>query len=233
MRIAIISDIHGNYAALEAVLRDLDRAKPDRVINLGDQIFKGPQPAECLDALEQLGATTIRGNTDEFFAKGASKPQLQPVLDYALRACGDRDLSALSRLPFSHTEPLPGGGELLCVHGSPRNIEEYLFPWTEEQEPGVFVGVKAGFITCGHQHVAYQFRTESGKLILSTGSVGIPYDGDPRPAYTLLELDGDRLSSTCIRVDYDRRALLALIESRDGFPGRDRYMQEVQTGRPA
>lgn len=232
MRIAIISDIHGNYGALAAVLRDLDRVKPDRVINLGDLIFKGPQPAECLDALDRLGATTIRGNTDEFFRKGGP-PEPHPLVDFAVRACGDRDLSAIGRLPFSYTEPLPGGAELLCVHGSPRNIEEPLFPWTDEQEPGVFVGVRAGFITCGHQHVAYQFRTESGKLILSTGSVGIPYDGDPRPAYTLLELDGGRLSSTSIRVEYDRRALLAMVESLDGFPGRERFMQEVSTGRRA
>lgn len=232
MRIAILSDIHGNYSALEAVVRDFDRTRPDRIINLGDLIFGGPQPVACLKMLEEIGAVSVRGNTDDFFAPGATLPvpALQPYMDFILRSCGDIDLSALSRLPFSHTEPTPGG-DILCFHASPRSNEEYLLPWTEKEVPGILDAVTASTVACGHQRRAYQFRTDSGHLILSTGSVGLPYDGDPRSAYTLVEFNGADLYATSIRIAYDIQETLRAAEAA-GHPDVAWLERGLRTGRP-
>lgn len=230
MRIAIISDIHGNYSALKAVVRDFDRTRPDTIINLGDLIFRGPQPLECLQLLDQIGALSIRGNTDDFFLDGVPVPELQPYLDFAVRACGDRDLTELARLPFSYVQPLPDG-ELLCVHGSPRSNEEFLFPWTERDYPDIYQTVTARTVACGHQHQAFQFRTSSGHLLLSTGSVGFPFDGDPRPAYTLVEAEGADLRATSIRVAYDQREALKAAEDAPGYPGLAWLERAVTTAR--
>lgn len=209
MRIAIISDIHGNHEALQAVLRDLDRSKPDKIVNLGDLIARGPQPAECLDELDRLGAVTVRGNTDEWVVKGVSRADWQPFMDYTRRYVGDRDLTWLAELPFSHED-----AGVLYIHGSPRSNMEFLLPGSE---PEVLTGTSATTVACGHHHVAYQFRTESGHLILSPGSVGMPWDGEPGAPYLLFDSEPGRTVATSIRVAYDARKVLGVAEER-GYP---------------
>ncbi|HEY8394826.1 MAG TPA: metallophosphoesterase family protein [Thermaerobacter sp.] len=222
MRVAIISDVHGNLPALEAVLADIDRRSADAVYCLGDVCFKGPHAAECVDRLRQRGIPTVRGNTDRYLAGAAAgevPEQARALLAPWREALGEERLAWLRDLP-GHIEATVDGIRVLLVHGSPRSDEEPILPWPVNgagQGAGapvaleeVLAGVTAGVVCFGHHHLQLAWR-HGERLLLGPGSVGMPFDGDPRAAYALLEVDpeGARAQVSLVRVRYDVEATIA------------------------
>ncbi|RMF42327.1 MAG: metallophosphoesterase [Planctomycetota bacterium] len=226
MRQALISDIHSNLEALQAVMRDIESQQVDRIICLGDIVGYGPNPAECIDIVMKHCALTILGNHDQaalFDPEGFNPVALRAI--YWTRDQLDRGPGSaavingrwdfLSELPRQKRE-----GEFLFVHGSPREpTNEYVFPETIYDQarmkilfdrvqqycfqghthmPGVFT-IDGEFIT--PEDCDYVFPLNGEKIMVNVGSVGQPRDEDPRSCYTII--DDKRELIEFRRVEYD------------------------------
>jgi predicted phosphodiesterase len=211
VRRALISDIHGNLEALEAVLDDIQNQRIDEIFCLGDIIGYGPNPRECIDLVIQHTRVTLLGNHDEGalfdpngFNIGAeraifwTRDQLETGGDAALR---ERRWDFLAELPRTYRT-----GPYLFVHGSPRNpLSEYIFPediYNHRKMERLFQLVERycfqghthvpGVFTEGYQFYApeeidYEYTLVGDKVMVNVGSVGQPRDGDNRACYLILE----------------------------------------------
>jgi putative phosphoesterase len=183
MRVAALYDIHGNLPALEAVLADPRLVGADLVVSGGD-VCAGPMPAECVDALVQLGALFVRGNADRDL-QGWPAAQLD-----------EERLALLRSWPVAVTRDC-GAGPVTFCHGTPRSDDEILTSITPEEEVDEACG-GAAVVVCGHTHV--QFDRLAGRTrLVNAGSVGRPYEGRTAAFWLLLEDGEPELTST----DYD------------------------------
>ncbi len=240
MRIAIISDVHGNLTALEAVLADIDPETVDALICLGDLAFKGPQPAECIRRIRELGIPCLHGNTDVALVMAAGrKPRrplpagfslpdpLPPSLAWPLAQLSDADVEYLAGLPFSHR--LEADGQtVLFVHASPQDAMTGIAPTMGPDEIRPLLREEqADWIIAGHVHQAYAFRFE-GRWLANPGAVGFSLDGDGRAAYAVLDTARSRFELR--RVAYDVDAAVAAARERGFYADPDRYGQALRAG---
>ncbi|MCX8196005.1 MAG: metallophosphatase family protein [Acidilobaceae archaeon] len=218
MKALLISDIHGNLEALQAVL---EHARGyDEVWVLGDLVDYGPNPAEVIDVVRGLSPDiALRGNHDEAVAFGVDcgcgeKTHWLSVYTrekVSMRLLGKEHISWLASLPLRAERELQR--RVLLVHASPRNpLHDYLLPTLppEELRRMLSVGlrgrlVSADLVVSGHTHVPADFRVE-GIRVINPGSVGQPRDGDPRASYGLLDLESWEFR--VFRVDYPREKTL-------------------------
>ncbi|MBI5956132.1 MAG: metallophosphoesterase family protein [Chloroflexi bacterium] len=219
MRIAMFSDIHGNLAALEAVLADQAQQKPvDQIAIGGDLVFGGPRPREVMARLRGLGAAIVRGNTDEMVVEASSRAKeglsdsQARMDDWAWWAKGmilTEDLQYLRQLPFCWSLRPDDGGELLLVHATPQSTSETIRPAAEDEAYSeALARTSAAVIACGHVHHAFH-RSFSDRLWLNLGSVGLPFDGDNRAPYTIFELALGKWHFARHRVAYDVEAVVS------------------------
>lgn len=192
MRIAIVSDIHGNLVGLDACLADLQaQGGADVLVAAGDLCMDGPKPKKVLQRLEEAGAQCLRGNTDRFLCADddaeltALDDAERKQLKWTRAELGEKWLDWLSELPFS----LRFGGadnELLVVHANPSSDDEHLWPDADDATLERLIGdEKAAAIAFGHLHLPYA-RVWRGKLLVNVASAGLPKDGDPRAGYAIL-----------------------------------------------
>ena len=241
-RVAVLGDIHGNVAALDAVLAEIEKARPDRIAITGDLVMNGPRPAEVLArirTLEVAGACVIQGNTDIAVADfdfSAAFPWLEEVPE-AQRAVAewthdqlsDADLDWLRRLPAERR--IQAGRPLVLVcHGSPGSQTEGL---PTDLDPSVTVQritrTDARVIACGHTHVA-EVRDFGRRLICNPGSCGYAFDGDPGAAWAIVTVDGDEVSAELRRTAYDTLPAADEVSAR-GLPGDVYRAATIRTGR--
>jgi putative phosphoesterase len=223
MRVAIVSDIHGNLTALKAVITDLKMANPDLVVHGGDLAASGNRPAEVVDRIRELGWPGVVGNTDEMLwapeefdrqMKRASKLRvLLEILFHEFAPAthellGDERIQWLRALP-----PVWRNEEIVLAHASPSDLWQAPMPNCEEQQLIVtYGGLGSGVAVYGHIHRPY-VRQVPEFVVANSGSVGMPYDGDPRASYLLIE-DGN---VTIRRVEYDVDAEIQQLH-RSGYP---------------
>ena len=235
MRIAIVSDIHGNLTALEALIDDLSITKPDLVLCGGDLATHGHRPAEVIDRVRDLGWITIAGNTDEALwaperyeelqRDSPGKSGLRGILFEELaprtrELTGDSRISWLRALPPRHQQD-----QVVLVHASPGN------PWDapavnaiDDALDVVYGDLPGKIAVYGHIHVPF-IRTVRGKIVANTGSAGLPFDGDSRASYLLIEEDW----LTTRRVTYDVDAeIKGLLDS--GYPRAEWLASCLRTG---
>ncbi len=237
LRIAVISDIHGNVVALEAVLRDIARRGPDVTVCLGDLAFKGPAPSECVGLVRGLGMPSVQGNTDVTLAAviGLSgyayadrdDPAIVPYLEWHIRAMSAEDLSYVAGLPFSHR--LEASGQtFLFVHGTPRAIAGYILPGLPADSVAAEIaGTEADWVVMGHTHRQYFFKHGATRLV-NAGAVGFSLDRDWRAAYALLDtVEG---TVTLVRVEYDLEGIVALARQRRFCFSPDWYREALRAG---
>jgi predicted phosphodiesterase len=246
MKIALISDIHANLPALEAVLADIaGREGIDAVYHLGDLVGYAPWPNETVALLAASGVTGIAGNYDSTVATDYEHcgcryedPRQEALAHesytWTRAHCTPETKRALGRLPFRlDVRPLGGhtaGPKLVLVHGAPTLNTLY---WTPDR-PDAFcrtmaesAGAKVGdAIAFGHTHVPWH-RAIDGVHFINTGSVGRPKDGDPRAGYVLLTLGGDGAAVEFVRVDYDLERAMAAIRA-SALP--DDFAEYLRTG---
>jgi predicted phosphodiesterase len=208
MRIAIVSDIHGNRTAFEAVLADLRQTSPDLILHGGDLADSGASPVEIVDRIRDLGWQGVVGNTDEMlfspeslqeFAK--QSPKLQPLfaaieeMAAATReALGEERLAWLRGLPHLQIH-----GPMALVHASPESLWRAPAPEASDAElEQVYAPLGQPIAIYAHIHRAY-VRSVLEMIVANTGSVSLSYDGDRRAAYLLL----DESKPTIRRVEYD------------------------------
>ncbi|MBJ7601766.1 MAG: metallophosphoesterase family protein [Candidatus Dormibacteraeota bacterium] len=226
MRLAIVSDIHGNLAALEAVIADLERQSPDLVVHGGDLAFNGPLPAEVLDRVRALGWPGVVGNTDQALWG------LPPSLSDSARAAFDQMVAATSaalgeeRIAWLHSLPLEWRrhSEVALVHAVPGDTWHGVMPDAPDAELFGFYGpLGASLAVYCHIHRPYIRRLPS-LTVANAGSVGLPYDGDTRSSYLIIE-DGE---PSVRRVEYDRDRHLADLKA-SGYPTARWLAEQART----
>jgi predicted phosphodiesterase len=208
MRIAVVSDIHGNLTAFEAVLADLRRTSPDLILHGGDLAHGGASPVDIVDRIRDLGWQGVVGNVDEMLFNPGSltefasqSPHLKSLFaaieEMAAATCdalGAERLAWLSGLPRMQIH-----SPMALVHASPESAWNSPAHTASDAELELVYGVLDQPIAVyAHIHVPF-LRTVAGLTIINTGSVGLPYDGDRRAAYLLL----DDATPTIRRVEYD------------------------------
>ena len=236
MRIAIVSDIHGNLTALEAVAADIARRGVDQVVHGGDVALIGARPAEVIDRVVELGWPGIVGNTDEllwrpeeFAVQLRSAPKLEPLLrmlfeQYApatTERIGEERLELLRKLPRQLTIE-----QLGLVHAAPGDLWRAPMPDADDDQLQATYGVVGPQIVI-YGHIHRPFVREIGSLtVANAGSVGLPFDGDSRASYLLVE---DHRAEV-IRVDYAIEAEVAVLRA-SGYPDADRIAEMLRSGR--
>ncbi len=232
MRIAVISDIHGNRLALEAVEADIAALGVDATINLGDLVSGPVDPVGTLEALMARNLPTIIGNHDRYLLKRPAE-KLDSVDRFVASKLGTAHVDYLRSLPATSEV----AGEVYMCHGSPgSDVEPWLDNWwtgrstTMPDEASVLAkaeGVDFPVLLCGHTHIARIVRLRDGRLIVNPGSVGIQFfHGAPDARYALLERRNGKWSASlrAIAYDWDRAAALAL---KNGFPA---WTEALTTG---
>ena len=217
MRVALISDIHGNEIALEAVLDDIERAGVDRVVCLGDVATLGPRPAAVIERLRALACPCILGNHDDFLLRPAlihGYTEATVVIE-AVDWCRER-LSAdhfefLRTFLASMEVPLGGGKTLLAYHGSPRsNMEDLLAVTAPHVLDRMLDGRRPQVMAGGHTHVQL-LRQHRGTVVVNPGSVGLPFAepaaGRPPTILALAEYAIVSATHGDVHVDLRRLAL--------------------------
>jgi putative phosphoesterase len=221
-RLALISDIHGNGVALDAVLADLARRGVERIVCLGDLAAGGPQPREVIARLCELGCRAVRGNADGWLLEGLpaghseETRRLGDVVAWARARLAPDDVDYLAALPPTLTVTA-GGGTVLCFHGSPRSdVESLLVTTPEHALDQVFGAAEASVLAGGHTHLQL-LRCHRDRILVNPGSVGLPLGSltaspaaPPLPTwaeYALIEDDGGiEISFRRLPVDLDALA---------------------------
>ena len=241
MRIAFISDIHGNFTALQTVIADIKSQKVDQVVCLGDTVSLGPQPREVLNALKELNCVFIKGNHDAAILdpEEAEKFEITEHLIPDLYWCRDQltkdDLNFIAAFKSTHEIDLPNGETLLCFHGSPLLSTDLIQATTPvELLDKYFEGQKATVFIGGHSHIQ-MYRRYGGKLILNSGSVGNSFmyafspGNTPRllpwAEYTIISQNDNYLGVDMRRVYFDTDKLLKLV-TQSGLPGSDWWLNQ-------
>lgn len=210
MKLALLSDIHGNAAALEAVLSDLSRESVDQIICLGDVVSAGPQPREVLRRLVELGIPLAMGNTDYRVLHPISSDGLDDHLrmlveiEAWLRQQVPADeLAHLGNALQTLSVQLDDDSRLLCCHGSPRNLSERLVAELTDDELGqVLADQSFDLLAAGHTHLRL-LREYQGRLLINPGTVGAPTGRGPIADYALLEVTANGAQVSFRAVAYD------------------------------
>jgi predicted phosphodiesterase len=216
MRVAVISDVHANRHALDAVLEALEAEQPDAVWCLGDTVGYGPQPNECCELVRPRADVCLVGNHDLVALGDLGSGEFNADAAAAAKWTADV-LDETSRRFLSSLQPLAEAEGIDLYHASARDpVWEYVL--TEEAAAATFELAEARLVLVGHSHIALALRegpghviagglapegTElelEGRWLLNPGSVGQPRDGDPRAAWLLLDLD--RRFASFRRVNY-------------------------------
>ena len=222
LRIAVISDIHGNLPALEAVLKDVAAQSVEATVCLGDLAFKGPMPGECVTRIRELGIPCVHGNTDLMLLQvtdltpvgtlpdwGRFPTELRPFLEWHVNRMSRTDLEFLAGLPFSYQ--MEG---VRFVHASPQDCVTGIKPRDDREAITERVlDLDADCLVMGHIHQAFAFRM-AGKMLVNAGAIGFSQDRNWRASYAVL--DTERGSVSLMRVPYDLEALVTEARAR-GF----------------
>lgn len=234
MRIAVISDIHGNLGALDAVLEDIQTQGCEKVFVLGDYAMAGPRPSETVNwFMKKLGDKNfkmIQGNTDLMIADFSdelyeSLKTKAPIMAEALKD----DAKVLNMIQKDFLKNLPiqlqveeEGVKFLLVHGSPRKNNEDILPETTLREvEKMLENVEANVVLCGHTHLPCGFQTSKKQTVVNVGSVGRPFTPEPKSCYLKITVENGECLFEHRFVDYDKESASEVLRKRN-FKGSDK-----------
>jgi predicted phosphodiesterase len=243
-RFAALSDVHGNAAALEVVLADIARERPDAIAVAGDLALNGPEPALVIDVLRGLaddGALVVSGNTDiavADFDYAAAFPWMtdgvpESIVDaaeWAHDALGEDRIDWLRRLPAERRWRADDGTLVLVCHGSPGSQTA---GFDQGLDPAVTIErvarTDARVIVCGHTHMP-EVRDLGWKVIVNDGSAGYVFDGDPTASWALIDIEDGEVRTEIRRTTFDTLAVANAISAR-GLAGDVYRAATVRTGK--
>lgn len=243
MRIAFISDIHGNFTALKAVLADLDAQNVDQIISLGDTVTLGPQPLEVIAKLQELKCVYIKGNHDWAVLNPdqAMDYQIAEHLLPDLQWCRDRltreNIEFINSFQATYEFTFPNGVSVLSFHGSPLSSIDLIQATTPPEVLDLyFEGQTADVFIGGHSHIQLH-RRYGDKLVLNSGSVGNAFMYAyvpgfvpsllPWAEYVILSQKDQSLDVDLRRVYFDTGELLKLVAESD-LPGAEWWLRQYQ-----
>jgi putative phosphoesterase len=236
MRLAVVSDVHGNLTALDAVIEDIAHRGVDRVVHGGDLVLMGPRPGEVIDRIRELGWTGVVGNTDELLwrpdehARQRDRaPQLQTLVRWLFDAYAPYTLEQIGEERLAWLRDLPAElriDGIAIVHAAPGDLWRAPMPdATDSDLDATFRPLGASTVAYGHIHRSFT-RAVRDLVVANAGSAGMPWDGDARASYLLVE--DDRVE--VIRVDYDIDAEAREFQSR-AHPDSERLVEMRRVGR--
>jgi putative phosphoesterase len=236
MRLAIVSDVHGNLTALDAVIADIERRGVDRVLHGGDLVLGGCQAAEVIDRVCELGWPGVVGNTDEVLWRPEllevqleRAPKLGDLLRRIFNRYAPATLAQIGGERLTWLQALPPElrlDDLVVLHASPGDL--WRAPMADAGDAelvAVYSICDAALVVYGHIHLPLVRRLEAF-TVANSGSVGSPYDGDPRASYLLV----DNGEIEIVRVPYDIEREAELLRASD-YPGREQIAKMRRTGR--
>lgn len=238
MKIAILSDIHGNMIALNAVMDDIAKNQCDKTFFLGDYALAGPEPSPTVDYCMHLNTyeniEMIQGNTDKMIVEYSEElfnnissngaPIMANALKEDVAILNDRQKEFLRLLPPYKLMEIEGI-KVLLVHGSPRRNNEDILPDTDPKEVEEMVkDSDATIILCGHTHIPCGFQTLSKKTVINVGSVGRPFTENAKACYLILDFKDGRYKIEHKFVRYDNQKASGILAKRT-FEGADKLAQ--------
>jgi putative phosphoesterase len=204
VRVAAISDIHGNLPALEAVLADIEREGVDEIVVAGDSV-SGPWPAEVFDLLDSIGARIVRGNADRAEEVMAHSSELGA---WNADRLGASRVAMVTAWPLTLELAVEGLGDVLLCHSTPTSDTPIYTRLTPDRELVELLGdVAADVLVCGHTHMQYDRRLTTGLRVANPGSVGMPYESRRGAYWAVL---GPKIEFR--RTEYDVEATVAAIQ---------------------
>ncbi len=244
MRVAIISDIHGNCFALDAALADLRQRSVEQIVCLGDTLQGGAQPAETAERLRSLGCPVVMGNADAWLLTNDENDSVEPTTEqqrevraWTLSKLSAADLAFLRTFQPTIEITLEGEQRLLCFHGSPHSYDDIILPDAPEEEVQRLLGAfSPAIMTGGHTHTQQTRRVGDG-LFFNPGSIGLAYNyrlpadqfrADPWAEYAILTYEQGRLSLEFRRVPYDVEELLRIVQA-SGRPHAERAIADYRS----
>ncbi len=244
MRLALISDIHGNFVALQTVLADIERAGVDRIVCLGDVAANGPQPRAVIETMHDLGCPIVRGNTDEWFLvpqtfdpNSEKERRLMAMLNWAMEKFSPADLDFMRAFPPTVQVPLDQGATLLCYHGSPQANTHVILATTPDDELARMIGdYRATVMAGGHTH-QQMLRRYRDAFVVTVGSVGVPFERGsvvkqdrhpPWSEYAIVDSRDENLAIELRRVPLDVTAVVRAARE-SGMPYVDAWIAEWTT----
>ena len=235
MKIAVVSDVHGNLSALEAVLEEITDIGCEKILFLGDYVMAGPEPSDtlnfCMSLSERSNIDMIQGNTDKMIAEyneeifnklSISAPIMGNALKDDVKILSKNQKTFLRELPET-MKLLINGVRILMVHGSPRRNNEDILPNTPlDKVEKMLEGTSADLILCGHTHIPCGFQTNTGQTVVNAGSVGRPFTIEPQACYVIITISGEG----CFEIEhkfvkYDNHCAAKILSSRN-FAGADK-----------
>jgi predicted phosphodiesterase len=233
VRVALLSDMHGNAVAFRATLADLEQREVDLIVSLGDVAQGGPQPLECIELLRELDCPCVFGNSDDFLLTldlgnepiedEERKERLLATARWSREQLGAEGLEFLRSF-----QPTVEVDRILCCHATPKSNEDVVLPSTERAEVDrALEGVDAAAVAAGHVHLQW-LRRVKGKLWFCVGSVGLVYEQgqppDPVPFLPWSEyaIVRDGVEVSFRRIPFDVEELIAAARATD-FPHFDRW----------
>ncbi|MBO0962178.1 metallophosphoesterase family protein [Neobacillus sp. MM2021_6] len=222
MKIAFISDIHGNATALDAVLADINQRNVERIFVLGDLCFGGPEPQRSLELVNSLNAEVIKGNADEWIVRGINEGEvpdsaieiMNKERDWALEQLDEGNVEYLRNLP-TELKLEYGKVKIHACHATPHSLFEVVTPYESDQLiADKMMGSEADIYIYAHIHKPY-IRYINGKCIINTGSIGLPFDGLAKSSYALLEIQEESFQTSIVRVAYDVNKVIKQFSESD------------------
>jgi len=238
LKIAVLSDIHGNKHALDTVLADIHSREPDLIVCLGDLVGYGAFPEQVVQNIKAAGIPTVMGNYDDGIAnqrmvcgcdyKDEKAAELGGrSITWTLENTGKESKDFMRSLPEKMIEKI-GDYKIMFVHGSPRRLNEYLFEDVPAGEiTSMMEDAGVNVLVCGHTHIPYHRVLESGAHIINAGSTGKPKHGDPKAVFALVEVDKD-IEVTFLKVPYNYEAAAGAVE-KAGLPVE--FANIIRTGK--
>ncbi len=243
MRLAIFSDVHGNLAALEAVLSDISGLGVDGLLFAGDLCLVGPRPAECLERVKDIACPAVFGNTDEWLLNRQQAPDhLNNLATWTQAQLDEEQRTWLGELPFAHrVSPTDRpSNDLFIVHANPQDVNQLVFPPEDEQMIRygrirqsdsdldiIFQDTESAIVAFGHLHIPFERNLDQIRLV-NISSVSMPGDDDPRAKYGMFTWEGNKWTFERRKVAYDTAPeIMAYRQNKP--PGWQNFVEQLTT----
>ncbi|MBP3038604.1 metallophosphoesterase family protein [Bacillaceae bacterium Marseille-Q3522] len=238
MKLAFISDIHGNATALKAVLQDIKNKGADKIFVLGDLCFRGPEPKRALEMVRDMQTDVIKGNADEWVVRGVRKGEVPDGAFAIMNKERDWTYSKLEKEDIDYLATLPeelrltyGETKIHAFHATPASLFDVVLP-TEEDDAlyeKLLRAQNASIYLYAHIHKAY-IRYVNGKCLINLGSVGLPFDGTNHASYAFLDWTNTGVQASIVKVPYDVNAVVRQWEEST-YPNKEQLIRIITQGR--